>query len=161
MDNGKIFNIVIAGIGGQGVLKASDVLATAAFLKGFDVKKSEVHGMSQRGGSVTSDVRFGKKVWSPTVTRGEADAVIVLEIDQKPIVESYLKQDGIMLLPSDIAQEKLPDKRSINIAMLGRLSTVISCIEQNYWLEAIKKCFPEKLWEQNISAFQVGTDQKG
>ena len=55
----KVTNIVIAGLGGQGVLKASDIVADVAFRAGLDVKKSEIHGMSQRGGSVTSDVRFG------------------------------------------------------------------------------------------------------
>ena len=62
-----------AGIGGQGVILASDLLTVAAFRSGYDVKKSELHGMSQRGGSVSSDVRFGTKVWSPMVPRGEAD----------------------------------------------------------------------------------------
>ena len=56
----KVTNIVIAGLGGQGVLKASDIVAEVAFRAGLDVKKSEIHGMSQRGGSVTSDVRFGE-----------------------------------------------------------------------------------------------------
>ena len=61
MDN-KITNVLFAGIGGQGIIKASDMLTEAAFRMGYDVKKSELHGMSQRGGSVSSDVRFGKKV---------------------------------------------------------------------------------------------------
>src|ERR1017187_7912978 len=59
----RVINIVVAGLGGQGVLKASDIIAGAAFLAGLDVKKSEVHGMSQRGGSVASDVRFGARVF--------------------------------------------------------------------------------------------------
>ena len=57
----KVTNVVLAGLGGQGVLKASDILADAALRAGLDVKKAEVHGMSQRGGSVTSDVRFGAR----------------------------------------------------------------------------------------------------
>jgi hypothetical protein len=69
----KTTNVVIAGLGGQGVIKASDILADAAFSTGIDVKKSEIHGMSQRGGSVASDVRFGERVFSPMVTEGEAD----------------------------------------------------------------------------------------
>ena len=59
--NSKVTNVVVAGLGGQGVLKASDILAQVAFEHGLDVKKSEIHGMSQRGGSVTSDVRFGRQ----------------------------------------------------------------------------------------------------
>ena len=78
----KVTNIVIAGLGGQGVLKASDIVAEVAFRAGLDVKKSEIHGMSQRGGSVTSDVRFGEKVYSPMVPPGEADYLVVLSPDQ-------------------------------------------------------------------------------
>jgi len=62
-------NVVVAGLGGQGVLKASDILADVAFSAGLDVKKSELHGMSQRGGSVSSDVRFGERVFSPWCRR--------------------------------------------------------------------------------------------
>ena len=70
---GKVTNVVIAGLGGQGVVKASDILADAAFRAGLDVKKAEVHGMSQRGGSVASDVRFGARVLSPMVPAGAAE----------------------------------------------------------------------------------------
>ena len=80
--NHHVTNVIIAGLGGQGVLKASDILADAAFRMGFDVKKAEVHGMSQRGGSVASDVRFGESVLSPMVPPGEADFLVVLSADQ-------------------------------------------------------------------------------
>ena len=72
-------NIVLCGVGGQGVLLASEVLAQAALRAGFDVKKSEVHGMAQRGGSVVSHVRYGEKVHSPLVGEGQADVVLALE----------------------------------------------------------------------------------
>ena len=78
-------NVVIAGLGGQGVLKASDILADVAFSAGLDVKKSELHGMSQRGGSVSSDVRFGERVFSPMVPEGEADFLVVIAADQVPV----------------------------------------------------------------------------
>ncbi len=84
--NHHVTNVIIAGLGGQGVLKASDILAEAAFFAGLDVKKAEVHGMSQRGGSVTSDVRFGPRVLSPMVPPGEADFLVVLAEDE---VESH------------------------------------------------------------------------
>ncbi len=74
-----VTNVILAGLGGQGVIKASDILADAAFRAGLDVKKAEIHGMSQRGGSVTSDVRFGERVRSPMVPRGEADFLVVLD----------------------------------------------------------------------------------
>jgi len=76
----NVTNIVIAGLGGQGVLKASDILAEAAFHAGHDVKKAEVHGMSQRGGSVMSHIRVsGTSTWSPQIPKGKADILIALE----------------------------------------------------------------------------------
>ena len=65
MSAARVTNVIVAGLGGQGVIKASDILADAAFRAGYDVKKAEIHGMSQRGGSVTCDVRFGPQVLSP------------------------------------------------------------------------------------------------
>ncbi len=79
MKNGTT-NILIVGVGGQGVLLASEILSEVAKSSGLDAKKSEVHGMSQRGGVVTSHVRFGKQVFSPLIPEGEADAVVAMEI---------------------------------------------------------------------------------
>jgi len=72
-------NILLAGVGGQGVLLASQIFTSVAIEADLDVKQSEVHGMSQRGGSVTSHVRFGEKVYSPTIDPGEADFLIGFE----------------------------------------------------------------------------------
>jgi len=76
----KITNILLAGVGGQGTLLASEVLSEALMLGGYDVKKSEIHGMSQRGGSVTSHVRFGSKVYSPLIPEGEVDYLFGFEL---------------------------------------------------------------------------------
>jgi len=73
------FNVLIVGVGGQGVIMVSKVLAALAQWRGFEVKQSEVHGMAKRGGSVFSHVRFGERVWSPTIAKGEADVLIALE----------------------------------------------------------------------------------
>lgn len=72
-------NVLICGVGGQGILLASDILAQAALNQGFDVKKSEVHGMAQRGGSVVSHVRFSTKVYSPLIEEGTADFILAFE----------------------------------------------------------------------------------
>ena len=74
-----IFNVLMAGVGGQGIVLASDVLAKAALLDGLDVKKSEIHGMAVRGGPVFSHVRFGTRIFSPVISKGEADVLFVLE----------------------------------------------------------------------------------
>ncbi len=75
----KEFNIVITGIGGQGILTLSKIIAEAAFLQGYDVKTSELHGLAQRGGTIPCHVRFGKKIFSPIVREGEANLIIGLE----------------------------------------------------------------------------------
>ena len=73
-------NILMAGVGGQGVILASEIVSEAVMLAGFDVKKSEVHGMAQRGGSVTSHVRFGEKVYSPIIRDGSVDILFSFEL---------------------------------------------------------------------------------
>ena len=77
--NVDIFNMVVAGYGGQGVLTLAKILARAAFMAGFDVKQAELHGLSQRGGSLTCHIRFGEEVYSPLVCAGGADLIIALE----------------------------------------------------------------------------------
>ena len=74
-----LFNVLIVGVGGQGVIMVSKVLALLAQSQGFEVKQSEVHGMAKRGGSVFSHVRFGRRVWSPTIPKGEVDILVALE----------------------------------------------------------------------------------
>lgn len=82
--SGKVTNILMVGVGGQGTLLASEILSEVLKEAGFDVKKSEIHGMSQRGGSVVSHVRFGEKVNSPIIPEGEADILLGFEL-----LESY------------------------------------------------------------------------
>lgn len=74
-----VTNILVAGVGGQGVILASDLMADTFLAAGYDVKKSEVHGMAQRGGAVSSHVRYGKKVYSPIIKMGEADYLFMTE----------------------------------------------------------------------------------
>lgn len=76
----RVTNILLVGVGGQGILLASEILSEAFMIAGFDVKKSEIHGMSQRGGSVVSHVRFGEKVYSPVVPEGEGDILFGFEL---------------------------------------------------------------------------------
>jgi len=75
----KTMNVSLVGVGGQGILLTSDILAKTAALAGLDVKKSEIHGMAQRGGSVISQVRFGEKVYSPIIADGASDLLVSFE----------------------------------------------------------------------------------
>jgi indolepyruvate ferredoxin oxidoreductase beta subunit len=151
----KPTNVVIAGLGGQGVLKASDILADVVFSAGLDVKKSELHGMSQRGGSVSSDVRFGERVFSPMVPEGEADFLMVIAADQVPVNIASLRQGGVLIEPSQIDESSLPNKKSVNVALLGILSRHLQ-FPVEAWTGAIKRNLAEKLHEANMLAFSIG-----
>ena len=87
-------NIMIVGVGGQGSLLASKLLGHLLLPAGYDVKVSEVHGMSQRGGSVVTYVRFGEKVYSPVIDKGEADFIVSFEMLEAARYLEYLKKDG-------------------------------------------------------------------
>ena len=87
-------NVMIVGVGGQGSLLASKLLGHVLLEKGYDVKVSEVHGMSQRGGSVVTYVRFGDKVYSPIIDKGEADYIISFETLEAARYMEYLKPGG-------------------------------------------------------------------
>ncbi len=136
----KAFNIVIAGVGGQGVLMASKVLAESALASSMDVKQNEVHGMAQRGGSVISFVRIGAKVHSPVVLPGTADILISFEPLEALRYLHYLKPGGRLVYnkatinpstvaaglatyPGDVAQRiaaACPDARPIDALQVAK-----------------------------------------
>lgn len=90
----KTMNMMIVGVGGQGTLLASKLLGRMLLSKGYDVKVSEVHGMSQRGGSVVTYVRWGDKVYSPIIDKGQADIILSFELLEAARWTEYLKPDG-------------------------------------------------------------------
>ncbi len=160
MTDSKVTNVVIGGLGGQGVLKSSDILADAALRAGYDVKKSELHGMSQRGGSVSSDVRFGERVLSPMVPAGEADFLLILTSDQvEPNLHS-LREGGTLILPDQVDANRLANRKSLNVALLGALSRHLP-IDEAHWLAAIRANLAEKLHEANMQAFALGRETGG
>ncbi|MDD5324328.1 MAG: indolepyruvate oxidoreductase subunit beta [Polaromonas sp.] len=95
-----VTNILVVGVGGQGVMTATEILAEAAISLGHDVKKTEVAGMSQRGGVVTSHLRFGQKVLSPKIAPGEADIIVGFESAETLRWNHYLKPGGLVLMNS-------------------------------------------------------------
>jgi indolepyruvate ferredoxin oxidoreductase, beta subunit len=153
----RVTNVVIAGLGGQGVLKASDILADAVFRAGFDVKKAEVHGMSQRGGSVNSDVRFGLRVWSPMVPFGEADYLVVLTPDQLENNRGYLRPGGTLVEPGLIDVARLPHPRTLNVALIGRLSRHLE-LPTASWDEALAANLRPDQLAINQQAFAMGRE---
>ena len=91
-------NIMIVGVGGQGTLLSSRIIGNLAISLGYDVKVSEVHGMSQRGGSVTTYVKYGDEIYSPIIDKGEADIILAFEALEAYRALPFLKIDGVMIV---------------------------------------------------------------
>lgn len=91
-------NVKLVGVGGQGTILAAKVLVSALIESGYDVKMSEIHGMSQRGGSVSSEIRFGDKVFSPVIEKGNVDYLVSFEQMEAARAINYIKKDGILLV---------------------------------------------------------------
>ncbi len=100
-------NILLVGVGGQGTITASKLLTLGLMEAGYDVKMSEIHGMSQRGGDVSSQVRYGEKVYSPVIPKGEADIIVAFEKMEALRNIDYLKPDGIMVV-NDYEMNPMP-----------------------------------------------------
>ena len=150
----KTYNILFCGTGGQGVLKASEVLGVAALLSGYRVKKSEVHGMAQRGGSVESHLIFGPVVYSPLIIPGQADMLVCFHAGEGKRLSHYLKAGGVNFLPYLSDAEKLPDSRYINTYLLGVLSARLP-IEERHWMTAIETVVAKKI-DENKKVFALG-----
>jgi indolepyruvate ferredoxin oxidoreductase beta subunit len=159
MSSNNVTNVVIAGLGGQGVIKASDILSGVAFAAGLDVKKSEIHGMSQRGGSVSSDVRFGPEVFSPMVPLGEAEFLLVTAAEQVEVFRPCLRSGGVLIEPSQLDAAKLPSQKCVNVALLGALSCYLN-FDEEQWHEALRHNLAAKLHEINFAAFALGREAR-
>ena len=107
MENIGTRSVLLVGVGGQGTILASKILSEALIRKGYDVKMSEIHGMSQRGGSVSTHVRFGSKVYSPIIPQGGADLLVAFEKVEAARWIDYLKKDGAIIV-NDYEIHSLP-----------------------------------------------------
>ena len=102
MSDKRTKNILLVGVGGQGTILASKLLTLGLMEEGYDVKMSEIHGMSQRGGSVSSQVRYGEKVWSPVIEKGSADMIVSFEKMEALRWLEYLKKEGLWIACADM-----------------------------------------------------------
>ena len=159
MSANKTYNILFCGIGGQGVLTASEICGLAAVYEGFAAKKSEVHGMAQRGGSVESHLRFGKEVFSPLIPEGNADFLVSFFRDEHDRMLHFLKKDGVDLVSFlEKGEKEVSDERLINTYLLGVLSRDLPISEDN-WKKAINSVF-NKLQDKNIEVFLKGRNEQ-
>jgi len=153
----KVYSITFGGIGGQGILKASEICSWAALFAGYHVKKSEVHGMAQRGGSVESHVRFGKRVYSPLVPMGGADVLVCFHLEEHPRLESFLKKEGVDLTDylDKVTHAMADNPRGLNTCLVGVLSAKLP-IKEEHWMKAIETVFKGKGVEENQKVFLGG-----
>ena len=149
------YNVTFGGIGGQGIIKASELVGWAAMYEGYHVKKSEVHGMSQRGGSVESHVRFGKKIFSPLIAVGEADFLLCFQGDEHCRLKPFLKKEGVDLVDYlKPAQEMIKNPRYLNTALVGVLSAFLP-ISNKSWQKALKTVFKPEILPGNKAVFKI------
>lgn len=154
----KTYNITFGGTGGQGILKASEICGWAAMFAGYHVKKSEVHGMAQRGGSVESHLRFGKKVFSPVVSIGGADVLVCFHPEEHDRLKAFLKPDGIDLTEYlEKAKSAIENPRHLNTFLVGVLSAHLP-IAMDCWMKAIEAVFKKKYVEENKGVFLKGRE---
>jgi indolepyruvate ferredoxin oxidoreductase beta subunit len=125
-----IKNILLCGVGGQGTILASKILSYALVAAGYDVKMSEIHGMSQRGGSVVTQVRYGKKVWSPIIGKGSADIILSFEAMEAARYLVNLKKDGHVV----VNNYKMPTATTLS----GEEKYPQDCIEQMGKVASVK-----------------------
>lgn len=171
-DPDNIMNVLIVGVGGQGVLLASQILSEVALQAGFDVKKSEVHGMAQRGGVVTSHIRFGPKVYSPLIPGGRADVILAFERAEALRWAHELKPEGSLIVNDqklvppiavdpeyvypDDALERLKDKvKNLRVVNAAEISEKLGNprLANTVLLGALSKSLDieEDLWRDVIS----------
>jgi len=172
----KTKNILLTGVGGQGVILASDIISNVLFKAGYDVKSSSIKGMSQRLGSVVSSIRFGERVYSSVISK--VDYLLGFELletlryadklnkggigiinNYKAMVENYpddmikkIKKNNIILLDG---QKITGNTKVINLLFQGILSRYLG-IEKRFWIESIKEIIPEKHVDINLKAFEKG-----
>jgi indolepyruvate ferredoxin oxidoreductase beta subunit len=179
-------NVLMVGVGGQGIIMASNILTKAAMYAGLDAKKSEIHGMSQRGGSVFSHVRFGEQIHSPTISHGEADVLFSLELMETLRWLEYARRDTAIIAseqkinPAEVKEypqgvrEEL-EKRSGHVVFVDpkelksrienskfanvALLGVLSTrlnLRDEAWKSAIEELIPAQFVEGNWKAFEFG-----
>lgn len=144
----KVFNTIIVGVGGQGLITLNNIIAKAAFYDGYDVKTSELHGLSQRAGSVETHLRFGKKIYSPLVVAGKADLVLGLEITEGLRAVRFLNpktvfvvNDNYISFLENISREEIEKKIKLLVGNNLRLISASEICEKELGKEVVSSVY--------------------
>ena len=166
----KTVNVSLVGVGGQGIILTADILAKTAAIAGMDVKKSEIHGMAQRGGSVTSQVRFGSSVASPIIQEGSADILVsfdkvealrncgILAKGGTALVNDLYLKSLILVDAMKVATEEVGNARTMNMVLAGALSALCP-FKEELCIQAMTEMLSgpkAKLLDVNKKAFALG-----
>ena len=167
MTSNDTVTVLLCGVGGQGTILAADLLAHAALESGYDAKVSEIHGMSQRGGAVTTVVRFGRAgVQSMVSDPGCADCVVSFETTEALRNLPNVREGGYLLvadesiqpLPVLIGRASMPEharETLVNVVLLGALATRLD-FSQEAWERVVARRVPPKTVDANLAAFRAG-----
>ena len=132
-----VLNIIFSGIGGQGIVVASDIFCEAALLDGWDVAKAEVHGMAQRGGSIVAHVRVGEKVQAPLIETGKADVILGFEVLEAARVLPMLKKDGTVIVNTNYIQPSTSAAASANLTVEKILDIIRARTKKVYEVDGV------------------------
>ena len=162
--------VLLCGVGGQGALLAADILARCAMACGDDVKLSEIHGMAQRGGAVTTVVRLGKNVRSMRADKGEVDYLVSFEttndesikplpvltgkIEMPRAARKTLASYGAKVVPAELLAKQAGSTKAVNIVLLGALSAYLDYPEE-VWESVIEQRVPARFKDVNLKAFAM------
>ena len=155
-------SIMIVGVGGQGTLLASRLLGSALIDSGYEVKVSEIHGMSQRGGSVVTYVKYGDEVFSPTIEQGEADIILAFEkLEYPQNISEAIKAAGASMIELDALSlaVKAGSAKAVNVVLIGAMASHMQ-LSYETWINAIKNTVPEKFLDMNREAFRLGYEHE-
>lgn len=150
-------NILFCGTGGQGVLTAAELCGWAALFDGYHVKKSEVHGMAQRGGSVESHVRFGQQVFSPLIPVGAADFLVSFHDGERERMRHFLKPGGCSIAAVD-TRDGLVELRYMNTWLTGILSAKLP-LRVESWYAAFEQVLSAKNCAANRAVFDKARNE--
>ena len=139
MSHKNIYNVIICGVGGQGVITSAEILSDYLLTLDYEVRKSDLHGLAQRGGSVMSSVRFGSNVLSPVIPSGKTDYLLALDPFELKKYQPELSESGLSIDISEQEHLLISNSRTLNIVLLAKWIMLVSGDDNNSHLAGVSK----------------------